>query len=47
MMMSIGWVWPSPHLTPSLTAAFHCSTSHWSVSPNAASGPVSGLTKPT
>ena len=42
MMISIGCVWPSPHLTPSLTAAFHCSTQHWSVSPNAASGPVSG-----
>ena len=47
MMISMGCDRPSPHMTPSLTAACHCSTSHWSVSPNAASGPVSGLTKPT
>ena len=47
VMISIGCVWPSPHLTPPLTAAFHCWTRNWSVSPNAASGPVSGVTKPT
>ena len=42
MMISMGCTRPSPPMTPSLTAAPHCSTSHWSVSPNAASGPVSG-----
>ena len=45
-MNSTGCTWPSPHLRPSLTAAFHWSTQNWSASPNAASGPVSGETKP-
>ena len=38
---------PSAVVRPSLTAAFHWSTQNLSASPNAASGPVSGATKPT
>ena len=46
MMMLIGCTAPSAVAMPSLTAAFHWSTQNWSASPNAASGPVSGETKP-
>ena len=42
----MGWVWPSPHFRPSLTAASHCLTHQASGMPNEASGPVSGVTKP-
>ena len=45
-MNLIGWVWPSPHLRPSLTDASHCLTHQASGMPNEASGPVSGVTKP-
>src|SRR5450756_1886673 len=47
MMNSIECVCPSPHLRPSLTEVFQCSTQKPSVSPNPASGPVSGETNPT
>ena len=46
-MNLMGCVWPSPHLRPPATAASHCLTHQASGMPNEASGPVSGVTKPT
>ena len=46
-MILMGCFLPSPHSRPSLTAASHCLTQYWSGMPNEASGPVSGVTKPT